>query len=263
MEQIILGAVQGIIEWLPVSSEGILVLIKINILNSSQPLPEIIKQVLFLHLGTFFAALVYFRKDVINLSRSVLNFNKASKETKSLLFFLIISTIISGILGGLFLKLLEDTPINLETMGKIISGAIGVLLIITGSLQLKTKNSGKRKIKDLKTIDGVVLGIVQGLASFPGLSRSGTTVSALLFKKFDKKTALKLSFLMSLPVVLAGNIILNGKDFTISTGNGLALFSSFIFGLATIHLLLKLAQKINFGIFVIGFGVLTILFILV
>lgn len=259
MENIILGAVQGIAEWLPVSSEGILILTKINIYNSSQPLPEIIKEVLFLHLGTFFAALVYFRKDVKNLFNSVFNFKNTDKETKNLLLFLVISTVISGAIGGLLLKLLENISINLETAGKVVSLAIGLLLIVTGSLQLKTKNSGKRKIMDLKTSDGAMLGIVQGLASFPGLSRSGTTVSALLFKKFDKKTALKLSFLMSLPIVFAGNIILNINDFSLTRESLIGLLSSFIFGIGTIHLLLKLAQKINFGKFVIGFGLLTLL----
>jgi len=258
MEQIILGIVQGIAEWLPVSSEAALVLVKINIFGSSQSLSQILKEALFLHLGTFLAALVYFRNDVLQLFKSASTFKKSDQETKGLLVFLVLSTAISGLIGFFVLKIIDNTTINLETAGKTVTLIIGLLLIITGGLQIKSKNSGARKIIDLKISDGVLLGLVQGLASFPGLSRSGTTVSALLLKKFDKKTALKLSFLMSLPIVLIGNILLNVGDLALKGGSLLGLASSFVFGIATIHLLLKLAQKINFGIFVIGFGILTI-----
>jgi undecaprenyl-diphosphatase len=263
MEQLILGIIQGVVEWLPISSEGLLVLTKINLFNSEQTISQILKEVLFLHLGTFFAALVYFRKDILRVVASVFSFQKADKETKNLLVFLFLSTAISGTIGFLVFKFLEKTTIDLETAGRTITFFIGLLLLVTGSLQLKSRSFGNRKIKDLKINDGLVLGLVQGLASFPGLSRSGTTVSALLLKKFDKKTALRLSFLMSLPVVFAGNIVLNLSEVTITSGNLLGLASSFVLGITTIHFLLKLAEKINFGLFVIGFGILTIISCLV
>jgi undecaprenyl-diphosphatase len=97
------------------------------------------------------------------------------------------------------------------------------------------------------------------LAVLPGLSRSGLTISALLLRKFDNASALKLSFLMSLPVVLGGNIVLNFKYFTFSTELLLGLIFSFIFGLLTISLLLKIARKVNFGWFVLIFGVVMII----
>jgi len=127
-------------------------------------------------------------------------------------------------------------------------------------LELNTKKKGGyRTVRDLKMIDGVLLGIVQGFATLPGFSRSGLTVSALLLCKLDKTYALKLSFLMSLPIVLGGNLVFNFNAFALSVEALVGLFFSFIFGLATIHLLLKIAQKVNFGYFVLFFGILTIL----
>jgi undecaprenyl-diphosphatase len=96
------------------------------------------------------------------------------------------------------------------------------------------------------------------LATLPGLSRSGSTVSALLLLGFQKSLSLKLSFLLSMPIVLAGNILLNLNTINFSVDNLVALTASFAFGLLTINLLLKLAKKINFGLLVIIFGLLTI-----
>ena len=95
-----------------------------------------------------------------------------------------------------------------------------------------------------KTGDGVLLGVAQGLAALPGLSRSGLTVSVLLLRKFDGATALKLSFLVSLPIVLFGNLFLNLNDFAFSAEALVGLFFSFLFGILTIDLLLKAAKKI-------------------
>jgi len=101
--------------------------------------------------------------------------------------------------------------------------------------------------------------VVQGFAALPGLSRSGLTVSTLLFRKVNEKDSLKLSFLLSLPIVLGGNILLNSEYFNFSLDSLISLSASFLFGLLTIHYLLKLAKKINFGWFVFAFGALMII----
>ncbi|TGH65482.1 undecaprenyl-diphosphate phosphatase, partial [Escherichia coli] len=92
--------------------------------------------------------------------------------------------------------------------------------------------------------DGIFLGLMQGLAALPGFSRSGFTITALLFRKFNDTTALKLSFLMSLPIILLGNIILNYDEFKISI-ELVGLLTAFIVGIVSIHVLLALARKIN------------------
>ncbi|VAW17354.1 Undecaprenyl-diphosphatase, partial [hydrothermal vent metagenome] len=122
----------------------------------------------------------------------------------------------------------------------------------------KSKMISTRTPTDIKMIDSVTLGIVQGFAALPGLSRSGLTVASLLLRKFDEEQAIRLSFLMSIPIVLAGNILLNIKDFNPTLENLFGFFFSFVFGLATIHILLKVAKKVNFAYFVLLFGLLMI-----
>ena len=230
LEQIILGIVQGIVEWLPVSSEGVLILIRTNFFPIEQGLEKTIREVLFLHLGTFLAALLYFRKDVWKVW-----------ENKKLFNFLLITTLISGILGYSLLKLFINLEEDLVLSSKIITLIIGLLLLITAYLQIKVNKRGDREIKDLNNKDSWLLGLMQGLSALPGLSRSGLTVSTLLLRKFNSHDALKLSFLMSLPIVLAGNIVLNLNSFSFSLELFVGLIFSFVFGLLTINLLLKIA----------------------
>lgn len=259
VESIILGIVQGIAEWLPISSEGVLVLLKVNLFQSSLRLVDLINYALFLHLGTFLAALVYFRKEVKRLFLILFSYFKTKKENQRLINFYLLVTLISGLVGLIILKSLEQVD---EINGRSLNILIGLALMVTAFLQFK-KKSGLKETKDLKTLDGVILGFLQGLAIIPGLSRSGLTVSGLLLRKFNDQTALKLSFIMSLPVVLGANIILNFKYLVFSIQNVIGLFFSFLFGILTIHLLLKLSQKINFTWFVLIFGFLVLISALV
>jgi undecaprenyl-diphosphatase len=255
-QYIILGIIQGITEWLPISSSGVLVLVMSNFLGITD-VSFLLHAALFLHLGTFFAALVYFRKDAFNLIKTLFSYNKAGREEKSIFNFILISTIITGAIGLLILYLLDNA--NLELTGKTISFAVGFLLLITGIFQIKTKTRGLKKAVNLKRNDSIILGFMQGLSSLPGLSRSGITISTLLLKKFDDTSALRLSFLMSLPVVLLGNILLNLNDFSLTSAAFYGLFVAFIFGLLTIHGMMKLSRKINFGWFVLIFALLMML----
>ncbi len=258
-EQFVLGAVQGFAEWLPVSSEGMIILTKKNLLHSTDTFGESIRQALFLHLGTFLAAFIYFFKDVIILIKGLFAFKSQSIETRNTIIFLFVATFVSGLLGLALLKGVGNMADQFDSNGRIITGLIGFLLIGTGLLELRAKHSGHRFLNNITLTDGLLLGIAQGFAALPGFSRSGLTVSALLLRKFDKACALKLSFLMSLPIVLAGNIVLHASELHFSMEGLVGLASAFVFGLATIHILLKVAEKINFGIFVLLFGIITII----
>ena len=130
------------------------------------------------------------------------------------------------------------------------------MLFFTGVIQLRARQTGFRTEKDLKIKDGIFMGLFQGISTIPGVSRSGITVSSLLVSKFNKTSALKLSFLMSIPVVLFANILLNLKRFTFYATDIYGLIAAFIFGILTIHFLINLSKKINFGWFVIIFSVL-------
>ncbi|MBI4243645.1 MAG: undecaprenyl-diphosphate phosphatase [Planctomycetes bacterium] len=279
LEQIILGITQGICEWLPISSEGMIVLIKTNLFKSHENLSELIQYALFLHMGTFFAALVYFHKDVWQLTKTLSNYKTSTVKNQQTFKFLITTTLISGALGYLFLKTLKEFESEILTATSIVNCAIGALLLTTGYLQLKAKKpgsspalspvillSGKSVVKTeehITVFDNILLGIMQGFAVLPGLSRSGLTVSALLLRNFNETVSLKLSFLMSLPIVLAGNIILNFKYLTLSFELLVGLLASFITGLLSIHLLIRLSQKINFGYFAAVIGILLILSIFI
>lgn len=260
LQYIILGIIQGITEWLPISSSGILALVMSNFFEITD-IEFLIRSALLLHLGTFFAALTYFRKDVWNLTKSLFNYKNSDRETKLILKFLVITTLITGVLGIFILKALIS--IDLELTGKAISFFIGFLLLITGIFQIKTRNKGLRRETNLKNKDALLLGVMQGVSALPGLSRSGITISTLLLRKFDDTSALRLSFLMSLPVVLLGNIFLNLRDFSFTGTAIYGILAAFVFGLLTISALMKLSRKINFGWFVLIFAVLMMLSVVV
>ncbi|MEX0785820.1 MAG: undecaprenyl-diphosphate phosphatase [Dehalococcoidia bacterium] len=258
LEEIVLGIIQGIAEWLPVSSEGLIVLAKRHLFGSDAGVDTIVQEALLLHLGTFFAALIYLRKDVVSLLGVARNYRSAAPEQRATLRFLTVATIVSGLLGVFVLVALSSIEDRLELAGQILTAGVGVLLIGTAVLQLRTPESGHKLPSDLRTNDDLLLGVVQGLAVLPGLSRSGLTVSSLLLRGFEKEVALRLSFLMSLPIVLGGNVVLNLGDADIGAAQVAGIAAAFVFGLLTIDLLLRAARRFNFGYFVLAFGVLVI-----
>jgi undecaprenyl-diphosphatase len=265
IESIILGIIQGVAEWLPVSSEGLITLISLNFFQKD--LLASINTAAFLHLGTFFAALIYFRHDVKNLVLVILRPKNANVEYKKILVFLIISTLISGVIGLSLLKLFLNIEKSLEKFTNFITMLIGFFLIITALLQFKKPEERFKKPEEIKHGDGIILGIAQGFAALPGLSRSGLTIASLLFKKFRDSQALRLSFLMSLPAVLGGNILLqfleNSSLDVLNPYLFIGAFTSFIIGLISIHALIKISKKINFGWFALFFGALTLIAVFV
>jgi undecaprenyl-diphosphatase len=258
-EYILLGAVQGIAEWLPVSSEGIITLLKLHFFPTDS-LFDVVRDALFLHLGTALAAIVYFHKDIFALTFDLFHFHDASHRQKRTIIFLVISTLVSGVLGLLLLTLIPEESLTEQT-ARTFTALIGVLLLITGGLQLYNKGrSGNKSAADITLKDSAVLGLAQGCAALPGLSRSGLTVAALLLLGYAKQESLRLSFLMSIPIVLLGNVILNADSMTSFDPHALiGLVSAFVFGLLTIDLLLRVARKIEFGYFVLFFAILTLL----
>ena len=255
LQQLILGTIQGITEWLPISSSAFLTLIMVNFFGITD-VGILIQTALFFHLGTFLAALIYFRKDVWVLLKSLFKYKKSNIKTKKTLKFLIIATIISGIIGFGILFGLTNFQSQLKFTGKTITLFVGVLLLFTGLMQLKKRSPGLRHEKEIKNKDSVLLGVAQGVSALPGISRSGITVSTLMLDNFDDTVALKLSFLMSLPIILLGNIFLNLNDRIFTSTAIYGILASFVFGLLTISGLMKLSKKINFAWFVLIFAIL-------
>lgn len=258
IDQIILGALQGVVEWLPFSSEAVLVLAQVHLLGRTE-IVDLIETALFFHLGTFLAALVYFRKEIWRIIRALFSWQRQDTTTQAELRFYVVSTIISASLGYGILHLLESEVFDFAVAGKFITIGVGVMLLLTASLQLWYTMRSIKERYEITPMDGVWAGIGQGLAALPGVSRSGTTVAILLLRGVTKKAALQLSFIMSLPIVLGGNIVLNSHPGAVTSAEFAGLGAAFLVGLATIHGLMRLAKKINFGWFVFLFGLLTIL----
>ncbi len=257
IEGIIMGLIQGIAEWLPISSEGLLVLADIHLFGSTS-VSESISLAVFLHLGTFAAALCYFWRDVVRLVRAGISWKDASIAERKLIQFLAIATLVSALLGGLFLVLIDTWENFFLLSGKVATFGIGGMLLITGLIMLQRKAHIERELSSMSVTDALLLGAAQGSAAIPGISRSGITVSGLLLRGFGDATALRVSFLMSLPIVLLGNIFLNVNNLSFSIEAVLGLVVAFVAGLSTIHVLLTFARKVSFSRFVIVFALLLI-----
>ena len=255
LQAIVLGAVQGIFEWIPISSEGLTVLVGVSILDGIT-VTELIRISLYLHLGTFLAALVYFRNEVWQLIKRALYYRSSDETSRRLVNFYVLTTLVSGGIGLAILKVIENIENSLTLTSKAMILALGVLLLVTGVVQIIRQNQGPRQGGAVDWADALVTGVAQGLSVLPGISRSGFTVSTLLLRGFDDTVSLKLSFIMSLPIVLVGNILLNTVNFAFTAYLFIALLISFLVGLATIHLLLKFARRVRFGWFIVVFSFL-------
>lgn len=256
-EVLLLGAVQGVFEWLPVSSEGLLVLLQVNLFGQTSAV-EAIKLALFLHLGTFLAALVYFWFDVKRLLRQFFNYGQLDTLARSEVNLYVVATVVSGVVAGSLLQLLKIVDTTLLVSGKVITVIIGILLLITAALQFARKRKGSRVLGQANRNDALQLGLFQGLAVLPGVSRSGSTTAIMILRNFTEESSLRASFIVSLPIVLLGNIILNADKFNPSFELLVALLTSFTLGLLTIHWLMKLVHRINFGWFVLVFAIITL-----
>lgn len=244
----LLGLLQGLAEWLPVSSEGVVTTVSTLVLERS--LSEAVTFALWLHLGTAVSALIALRSDVLRLLRELL----ATRWPLSpFLRYLILATVVSGILRFLLLLSLEEVSALLGASAMLV---VGVLTLVTGGILLRRRVTGSRTRHDVSTTDAVLAGLAQGLAVLPGLSRSGLTVAVLLGRRVDRSDALVLSFLMSIPASV-GAALYAGLDAGLAfSGEALAAAAvAAVVGLVTIRALLAVARRVNFGLFVLLLGV--------
>ena len=254
LESILLGLIQGITEWLPVSSEGLVTASATFLLDKS--LEDAIGISLWLHLGTALAALLSFKVEILNLTKGFMGNPSCFKGE---IGFLFLGTAVSALIGLPLLLFAGEIFQSDPTKNGIqtFTALIGIFMIVTGVILLRSKRSGKRKRNDSGTIDAMLTGTAQGFSVLPGLSRSGLTVSVLLARGMDRRDALTLSFLLSIPAGIgAGLYTVFSTGIILSPEHLVAVGMSFITGLVTIRILLKLADRINFGIFVISVGML-------
>ncbi|MBE0433629.1 undecaprenyl-diphosphate phosphatase [candidate division WOR-3 bacterium] len=214
IEAIILGIVQGLTEFLPVSSSGHLALIE-NWLGIAEPMTLSV----FLHFGTLIAIIVYFFIPIKELARGIFTGDRASL---AYLGKIALGTV-PIVIAGMFLRSLVDDAFNNM-------GLVAVLLGVTGGFVLLT-GVAPRKQQPVTWLASIVIGIAQAFAILPGISRSGMTISAGLYSRIDPERAFRFSFLLSIPAILGANL-LELKNVSGIT-NLPALFTGMLFSFAS------------------------------
>ncbi len=245
IKYIILGIVQGLTEFFPVSSSGHLVIMQ-HILGITGQ--ELVTSVI-LHLGTVLALIIFFFKDIISLLRNL-----------RLCLLIIVVTAVTGIIGIAGKDFFE------ELFGS--PKLVAIALVVTGIILITTKKYMDAKRNSVGFKDAFILGITQGIAIIPGISRSGITISTLLFRKIDRETSFKFSFLAAIPAVL-GAALLEYKDIGhIASADFINLACGFVFSLLAglfslrvLKLVLGKAKLHYFGYYCIFIAVVTLLFI--
>jgi undecaprenyl-diphosphatase len=259
IEAIVLGLVQGLTEFLPISSSGHLRIIP-AMLGWEDPGAGFTAVI---QLGTMTAVLLYFRADLWNIATAWLRelrkpFKERSHEA-NLGWFIILGTIPIAIFGFIFKDQIESGARSLYL--------IGSALILFSFVMLAADRIGtrRRELVDLDGRDGIFIGVAQALALVPGVSRSGATISAGLFRGFDRVAAARYSFLLSVPaVVLSGLFELRkvGEEGSPSAGaTAIATLVAFATGYAAIAWLIRYLGNHSLTIFVvyrIALGVLVL-----
>lgn len=244
LQLILLGVIQGITEFLPVSSSGHLVLFSyfFNIQKSNITLE------ILLHLGSLFAVLIYYRYELLNLAKSLIFVKDKSRDKERyLILCLAISTSITVAVALFFsegFKLAFTKPLF-----------VCFTLFFTGVVLLLSDRIAVKEIKQTKLKIGqvVAIGLAQSFAILPGISRSGTTIAVAIFLGVERKFAAKFSFLLSIPAICGavvfelGNISTLPKSLLASYLIA-ALFAG-VSGYLVIALLIKLVQRRHLAIF--------------
>lgn len=261
-QSIILGILQGLTEFLPISSSGHLLIFP-ALVGWDDPGAAFTAVI---QLGTEAAVLIYFRKDLWNIARdwteSIFKPEMRGELNPRMGWYLIIATIPISILGLAFSDQIETAARNLYL--------VGAMLIIFGIILGIADNYGSRKrdVENLSFRDGVLIGFAQSLALIPGVSRSGATISAGLFLGLNRAAAARFSFLLAIPaVVLSGfyelTKILRGEE---AVGVPfinvvVATLVAFVVGYAVIAWFLRYLTNNSFALFVgyrliVGTGVI-------
>jgi undecaprenyl-diphosphatase len=237
-DAVFLGIVQGLTEFLPISSSGHLVLCE-HVLHAK--MPGVVFE-LVVHVGTLFSVLVYFRRQIVQLVLSI--FNRSKSDERSMIWYLIIGTIPAVIIGVLFNNIIEQVFVS--------PVLTSVMLVVTGIFLLAT-SLVRPGVRTVKTPSAFLIGVAQALAIFPGISRSGATISMGLFAGVKPMVAAEFSFLLSIPVII-GAVVFKSRDI-IALNSGLighyliGALLSFIFGLLAVYFLLNMIKKGRFKYF--------------
>jgi len=250
-EGILLGAVQGLTEFLPVSSSGHLVIVQSLIQGFRQP------GVLFdamLHCGTLLAVTFFLRREIWEILTALIpsGWSREHRDdtqvsaSRKMALYIVIATACTGTIGFLF----EERIHRLFTSPATVS----FMLLITGTLLfISDRFRGYRGEKEMNMTDSLVIGIVQGMALIPGISRSGATITVGIFRGLDGAAAARFSFLISIPAVL-GALCLELRYLEAVSPSDMAIYlagmaTAAVTGFLTLGLLLSVIRKRRLSIF--------------
>lgn len=235
IEAIILGVVQGLTEFLPVSSSGHLVLLqKAFGINEGTMLFTIM-----LHIGTLISIFIVFWKDIVEMIK---------KPFSKLALLIIIATIPTVVIALLLKDVVENAFSSASYLG------YGFLLTGIILWSVESMKPGTKELKEMTYLNAVIIGVAQGFAIFPAISRSGSTIAGALFQKLDRKFAARFSFLMSIPAIL-GSLVFQAKDII---GEGIAVewvpvligtLAAAISGYLAIRLMMQIISKYSLKYF--------------
>jgi undecaprenyl-diphosphatase len=264
---LILAIMQGLLEYLPVSSEGQILLVGVNVFLFDPTF--VLSLVFWLHLGTAFTVIVFYHRDIFGPVYSRLQILKEEPtEGQShnwfgpLFVFVVIGTVGTIVVALPLYFFLKSWVTYL--MGSVVTLIIGILLIITGIILFFQRGAkGDLKLANISMREAFVLGVLQGIAVLPGISRSAMTLTWLLVRGVDREEALRLSFLLSVPAtfgVVVLDFIVEGAVLILPL---VILFSlilvAFLTGIVTLVLLRYYAIRVPWWIFCLGLGIIVVM----
>jgi undecaprenyl-diphosphatase len=254
-ESILLGILQGLTEFLPVSSSGHLVLAQELLAGFDGPAAAFD---VLLHGGTLAAVLIYFRNDLVQIVRDMSRPGDGGWRLPGLL---LLGSVPAGIVGVFFSEAIEPlfSAPRVAAIGLLVTGCI-----LAAAWRLR--GSAHRTLTDLTVLGTLFIGFAQALAIVPGISRSGTTIAVGMFLGMSGKDAARFSFLLSIPAI-AGALVLESG---VIVGTGLPLtylagaLAAALVGWASIALLMKLLDRENllpFALYCLALGILSLVFL--
>jgi|TARA_B110000444_G_scaffold108801_1_gene102714 undecaprenyl-diphosphatase len=237
LHAILLGIIQGLTEFLPVSSSGHLEIMK-TILGNKQVASQSLLMTVVLHFATALSTIVIFRNEIIDIFKGVLL--KKSKEDFQFSIKIILSMIPATIIGLVFNDEMESLFNNQISF-------VGIMLILTGAI-LFLADKAKTTNKKVSFFDAIIIGLSQAIAIIPGISRSGATISTAVLLGVDKEKAAKFSFLMVVPLII-GKILkdlLDGGDLFVQSSVlelSAGFFAAFITGIFACKWMIKIVKN--------------------
>lgn len=249
LQALFLGIIQGLTEFLPISSSGHLVLFQrlFDVAEANLTFDVMV------HFGTLVAVIVYFWSDIVEIIK---------KPLGKLPIYILIGTIPTGIIGLAF----KDFFDRLFQTGQ----TLGVEFLITGLIIwfAESIRSGRKGLREITVTDALLIGTCQGLAILPAISRSGLTIAGSLFRGLDRKFAAKFSFLLSIPAILGATVVEGRHIFSTSFNTDLILpiiigtIAAGLAGYFAIKLMISILEKSSlkvFSFYVFALGILVLL----